>query len=144
MKSAKNTKAAVEQPEHQHRHVLADFPYRAVVFTRMNQDTPLFFVAGVEGGPFNARRALLKAAEKHGASCYYCSEKLDQEAITVDHVEPLANGGSHALGNLVLACKPCNQRKGSVLIELFNEEAGRNWLEAARELIEDRLSRLPR
>ncbi|MGP4093003.1 HNH endonuclease [Nonomuraea sp. KM90] len=35
----------------------------------------------------------------------------------IDHVIPEAQGGSTAIENLVLACRPCNRRKGSRLIE---------------------------
>ena len=34
------------------------------------------------------------------------------ETATVDHVIPLARGGSNADDNLVLACDPCNKEKG--------------------------------
>jgi 5-methylcytosine-specific restriction endonuclease McrA len=30
-----------------------------------------------------------------------------------DHVVPRARGGSDAIGNLVLSCGPCNNRKGA-------------------------------
>jgi 5-methylcytosine-specific restriction endonuclease McrA len=46
--------------------------------------------------------------------CAYC---LAECRPTVDHVVPLLRGGVHAPENLVPACKGCNSRKGTALIE---------------------------
>lgn len=40
--------------------------------------------------------------------CLYCGSR---ENITLDHVIPLARGGTHSIGNLVPACRPCNVSK---------------------------------
>ena len=48
-------------------------------------------------------------------TCQYCSDKPGQLLLTVDHVVPRSRGGGHAWGNLVTACKRCNQRKGNAL-----------------------------
>lgn len=40
--------------------------------------------------------------------CAYCSSKCSP---TLDHFLPLANGGTHALSNLIPACHDCNSRK---------------------------------
>lgn len=45
------------------------------------------------------------------AICYYCSNKLDPDAVTMDHVVPLSRGGKSNKGNIVVACKPCNTKK---------------------------------
>lgn len=42
--------------------------------------------------------------------CAYCGAN---GKLTLDHVIPLARGGSHRLENLVAACKSCNSRKGA-------------------------------
>lgn len=41
-------------------------------------------------------------------ACRYCQEDAD----CIDHVVPLALGGTNATRNLVAACTPCNGRKG--------------------------------
>ncbi len=46
-------------------------------------------------------------------TCQYCGEMPGREELTVDHVLPRSQGGAHSWQNLVTACKPCNQRKGS-------------------------------
>jgi 5-methylcytosine-specific restriction endonuclease McrA len=44
--------------------------------------------------------------------CVYCG--IDK-CLTLDHFTPLAKGGVHALGNLVIACKWCNTSKNAEL-----------------------------
>lgn len=52
-----------------------------------------------------------------GAVCCYCGRKLDTSNATVDHVIPLALGGSNKAGNKVHACVWCNVDKGNKLLE---------------------------
>jgi hypothetical protein len=50
-------------------------------------------------------------------------------------VIPLSRGGSHLPGNLVAACRGCNQRKGSLLPTEFFARfpiAGQNFMRYAR------------
>jgi 5-methylcytosine-specific restriction endonuclease McrA len=51
-------------------------------------------------------------------TCFYC--KMNQ-GNTVDHVIPLARGGTHSIGNLVSACQPCNSSKGIKTITEWNK-----------------------
>ena len=80
---------------------------------------------------------LHKVADRQGSwICHYCGVALvdvcsDADMVydshgkrmlapgctkrfpTLDHLVPQALGGSHAVKNLVLACQPCNSRKGA-------------------------------
>ena len=47
--------------------------------------------------------------------CYYCGRRVGRENLTMDHVVPLARGGRSSKGNLVPACKECNNRKKYLL-----------------------------
>jgi len=73
----------------------------------------------------NARRARLADAPGHHTSsdihaqserqkqrCYWCGSKV-RERYHVDHVMPLALGGSDGPENLVISCPPCNLSKGA-------------------------------
>ncbi len=53
------------------------------------------------------RRNLLR---RDGHACQYCGAT---EKLTLDHVVPKSRGGPDAWDNLVAACTPCNNRKGS-------------------------------
>lgn len=45
-------------------------------------------------------------------SCYYCGDEF-LTTLHMEHVIPIARGGRHALGNVVMACPCCNLSKGS-------------------------------
>ena len=47
--------------------------------------------------------------------CYYCRRQVGHKALTMDHLVPLGRGGLSARGNVVPACKDCNNRKKSLL-----------------------------
>jgi 5-methylcytosine-specific restriction endonuclease McrA len=49
--------------------------------------------------------------------CRYCHRRLTLETATVDHVKPRAHGGRDRRKNFALACKPCNEEKGSTYKE---------------------------
>jgi 5-methylcytosine-specific restriction endonuclease McrA len=99
-------------------------------------------VAGKQGGPWGAEKALRMAFSAHGGACFYCAKVLAEGEMTVDHVEPQKLNGGDSLQNLVLACKPCNAAKAHKPIEAFKPEAGKAWLNALLKQIEDRLKRL--
>lgn len=70
-----------------------------------------------------------------GRRCVYCGTVLGLENATLDHVIPLCRGGSSLPGNLVSACRGCNQLKGALLpIEFFLRypAAGQNFMRHAR------------
>lgn len=43
--------------------------------------------------------------------CHFCGETFDKKDLTMDHLVPLARGGKSSKGNVVVACKPCNNEK---------------------------------
>ena len=67
--------------------------------------------------------------------CVYCAEELALEVATLDHVHPVSRGGADDIGNLVVACGPCNRMKGDMLpFEFFARYpwAGLNFMKFAR------------
>lgn len=48
--------------------------------------------------------------DRQNGLCYYCGEAVGGK-YHVDHVIPLARGGSNSPDNLVIACPRCNQTK---------------------------------
>ncbi len=47
--------------------------------------------------------------------CYYCGRRVDPKELTMDHIVPLIRGGRSTKGNLVPACKDCNNKKKYLL-----------------------------
>lgn len=54
------------------------------------------------------RRAEVFARDPHKCQCCGSTEHL-----TIDHIIPLARGGSNDLDNLQILCRSCNSRKGA-------------------------------
>lgn len=44
--------------------------------------------------------------------CHYCGGVFKFKDLTMDHVVPLARGGTTSPGNVVPSCKACNKGKG--------------------------------
>jgi 5-methylcytosine-specific restriction endonuclease McrA len=56
--------------------------------------------------------------------CQYCHEKLPMSQLNYDHVLPRCKGGKTVWENIVMACYPCNDKKGGHTLE----EAGMKLL----------------
>lgn len=52
------------------------------------------------------------ATEALASGCKYCSRVCTWKLLSLDHVVPLASGGTNDPENLQLICKPCNRAKG--------------------------------
>lgn len=55
--------------------------------------------------------------EKWGRKCAYCHK--EGVPLEVEHIEPKSLGGSNRVSNLTLACRPCNEKKGSRPVSEF-------------------------
>ncbi|MET7707029.1 HNH endonuclease [Micromonospora sp. NPDC005413] len=64
-------------------------------------------------------------ADRDGAGCFYCGHPFPALiTATVDHLIPQSLLPGWALMNLVLACRPCNQRKSGQLPQVYLRHAG--------------------
>jgi 5-methylcytosine-specific restriction endonuclease McrA len=55
--------------------------------------------------------------QKWGCKCAYCdAQALPLEA---EHIVPKARAGANRVSKLTLACRKCNQRKGSQPVHVF-------------------------
>lgn len=55
--------------------------------------------------------------ERDGRKCAYCGK--EKVPLEIEHIVPRSRGGSNRLSNLTLACRTCNEKKGSQTIEVF-------------------------
>lgn len=62
--------------------------------------------------PFS-RRNLYR---RDGFRCQYCGRRQATSDLSIDHVLPRSRGGRTTWENCVLACIPCNVRKGSKVL----------------------------
>ena len=66
-------------------------------------------------------------------TCQYCRKELGRTEGTVDHVVPRTKGGKTSWQNVVLACPPCNRKKGGrtpeeANMQLLKQPEAPNWL----------------
>lgn len=85
-----------------------------------------------------AKRAMRRVALRDcGQRCVYCASPLDVLHTTLDHVYPLARGGTHDPANVVAACGPCNRLKSDLLPQEFfmrHPWAGQHFIQYARSV----------
>jgi len=62
--------------------------------------------------------------------CHWCGIAVDN-AYHVDHVVPLARGGSNDPENIVIACPTCNLRKGAKMPDEFVKDLAAAQMAAA-------------
>ncbi|MEZ4733265.1 MAG: HNH endonuclease signature motif containing protein [Caldilineaceae bacterium] len=57
-------------------------------------------------------RRLLEEADD--GQCVYCQTRVENtgQALTTDHIQPVASGGETVFANLCRACRSCNEAKG--------------------------------
>lgn len=69
------------------------------------------------------RRQIMRGATR--IHCHYCGTTLTPMTATIDHMVPLARGGTWQVENLVLACSHCNALKGHKPYAVFLRQAQR-------------------
>jgi len=52
--------------------------------------------------------------QRDGYICQYCGST---KKLTIDHIIPRSRGGQDTWENMVVACSPCNTKKGNTLLE---------------------------
>lgn len=78
-------------------------------------------------------RQIARLIERDGDCCAYCALTLGPGLRTLEHVVPLWMGGSlGGLDNLLLACRPCNERKNDRTDEEFRADP---WLAERRAAV---------
>jgi len=64
--------------------------------------------------------------------CCYCDKKISIDKMTSEHLIPKSLGGTKQTGNIALACKKCNSKRGSNIycsksLEILQTRASRAW-----------------
>ncbi len=60
--------------------------------------------------PSDAAKMRVMRRDKY--MCAYCGIDGKDAELQIDHIVPVAKGGSHHISNLVTSCRACNQSKG--------------------------------
>ncbi|MFC3986507.1 HNH endonuclease [Streptosporangium jomthongense] len=86
-----------------------------------------------------SKRLRSEIFRRDNSTCHYCGAKAPDVKITIDHVIPVALGGSDEPSNLVTACEDCNNGKTSVppnaaTVARVSEDAVR-WASAQKQAV---------
>lgn len=46
--------------------------------------------------------------------CPYCGEAMAGKRKSLDHISPVASGGTHSIRNVLICCRNCNSAKGKL------------------------------
>jgi len=80
----------------------------------------------------NALRFEVLQRDKH--TCQYCGRRVPEVELEVDHLIPVARGGTDVFENLITSCRECNSGKSAKLIERFTHgHTKESWREKIRE-----------
>jgi len=71
-------------------------------------------------GSLKTRRG--KLFRLQNGKCFWCNEEMhfsegqhyQPRRVTIDHILPVSQGGTHELDNLVAACLECNSKRNSL------------------------------
>lgn len=86
-------------------------PEKAREYGRMNRRTRR--TRATDAGGRHTVSDLAEILTSQGSRCAYCRADLRKIKKHVDHIVPLARGGSNWRTNLQFLCAPCNQTKNS-------------------------------
>jgi 5-methylcytosine-specific restriction endonuclease McrA len=81
-------------------------------------------------------RASLERLLRQRGHCPYCGGPIGPSSSAIDHMQPVAKGGSHILANILVVCRPCNARKAA--------RTWRQWLTMLAEPYRSTCARLYR
>lgn len=67
--------------------------------------------------------------ERDNFTCKLCGRSVPEVKLEVDHIIPVANGGSNKLDNLRTTCFSCNRGRGALVPKIHSRQKQiENWL----------------
>lgn len=84
----------------------------------------------------SGRRLMVLARDHH--TCVYCTAALSEESFVLDHLLPVARGGTNRKQNLVAACEVCNRRRSDSDPIHFLRENYRQQLLSQEEFLQQK------
>jgi len=73
--------------------------------------------------------------QRDSHSCRYCGASAPDVELHVDHIKPVAEGGTNAPENLLTACSACNMGKGAEPVYVSTDEHEQKLSELRNELL---------
>lgn len=66
-----------------------------------------------EADYYNIKENRYKVFERDSYKCHYCKKQLTRFSATLDHIQPVSEGGDNSFDNLVTSCLHCNSKRGA-------------------------------
>lgn len=67
--------------------------------------------------PSISKKLRFDVFKRDGFACQYCGAKPSETVLLeIDHIRPIADGGTNEIDNLVIACYDCNRGKGAAAL----------------------------
>jgi hypothetical protein len=63
-----------------------------------------------------SKKQRFEVFKRDSFTCQYCGRQAPDVVLQVDHIHPVAEGGTNDIMNLITSCTDCNQGKGKVLL----------------------------
>lgn len=63
------------------------------------------------------KRLRFEVFARDAFTCRYCGAKSDSTLLVIDHLHPVAQGGTSEIENLITSCEPCNQGKADKTLD---------------------------
>lgn len=63
-----------------------------------------------------SKKVRFEVFKRDSFTCCYCGSTPPKVVLEVDHIDPVANGGSNDMENLITACFDCNRGKSKQLL----------------------------
>lgn len=78
-----------------------------------------------------SKRTRFEVFKRDGFACQYCGATPPKVILEVDHIDPLALGGSDEMDNLITACFSCNRGKAAVPLNVVPQSLADKAAEVA-------------
>jgi|SRR3712207_4140009 len=79
---------------------------------------------------------------RDGPACVWCGRELWRRDLTLEHVVPRSRGGHMTEENALVACRPCNRRRGSKPVDAYVRDLLREGAAVDVDALRESLSRL--
>lgn len=85
-----------------------------------------------------SKRLRFRVFDRDNFTCRYCGKSPPSVKLVVDHVIPIAEGGTNDDDNLIASCEECNQGKGPKRLQTAGPAAEHDSAKMAQEWIEQK------
>lgn len=85
-----------------------------------------------------SKKLRFEVFKRDNFTCQYCGAQPPKVVLEVDHIHPIAEGGSSEPENLITSCNLCNRGKGKRVLgdKIIRPDADLMWLQTQQELAE--------